>query len=108
MDGVSLNMLESPAGAVDAERLGTGLTGRPATGNLAAADLWYGYLPWCRRNGSKAETQTWLGRRLIERKGVRKELTKPIKYFGIDVADRSLLDAPMPEQPEQHKSAEAE
>lgn len=75
--------------------------------NRAAADLWRAYLAWCKRNGAKAIYQTAVGRRLSDRKGVRKGIVKTVRYRGIAVVDRSLLESPYdePEGAESHADA---
>ena len=85
-DGVSLNTLAPPEAVrratsgyrMDSDKIGPFLasaciiTGRDEHAE-SAADLWHAYAVWCRRNGARADSQNWLGRRLTERKGVRRE-----------------------------------
>lgn len=81
------------------------ITGKDAQSE-SAADLWHAYVVWCRRNGARAENQTWLGRRLVERKGIRREVPHNVVYFGIEIVDRSLLDAPLGQEPEHDEKSE--
>lgn len=59
-----------------------------------ASELWRAYLVWCKRNAAAPISQTSFGRRLTERKGVRRETPHTVRYVGIHVVDRSLLEEP--------------
>lgn len=56
-----------------------------------SSQLFTAYNAWCRRNALEPISQTAFGRRLSERKGVKKIRSGTIRYQGIAVVDRGLL-----------------
>lgn len=57
-------------------------------------------------SASRRPSQNWLDRRLVERKGVRREVIGTVKYLGIELVDLSLLAEPKPDRPAQAKEPE--